>query len=139
MNGPYNETSSSKPVVVPIEIGQTQAVIAASGGPWQHGTDDSRQSGPEGIDDERNLEDDRYQNAEYRSAFISKKSAKLNSLMAMFGDASAPPTAPVDQEIVGAGGTFAIPEGAKSLFLGFHDGHEWCNNSGSVNVVVTLS
>jgi hypothetical protein len=94
-------------------------------------------------------------NSQYDDFGVSLVSAPLNSLVAVFLGGTPPNpgatpgsltfgvddmTAPMLQQAFVVGSTLdniTIPSGATRLFFGLHNGYEWWNNDGDMNVSVT--
>jgi len=127
-------------LVVPQDAGLNGARISAnSSHEWTHRMQSAstRSSDADGLDDTRPMErPDVYKVAALRSDNISGSDLELNRLVGMWGIDH---TQACSEFSIGlGGGSFSFPGGTRPrlLFLGFHDGFEWSNNSGSVSVTV---
>jgi hypothetical protein len=77
---------------------------------------------------------------EYHSANINQLNAPLNKLVGIWETNNGPPPAARDQIEIGMAYAENLTAGQKTrLFLAMHDGQEWSDNSGSVNVTVVWS
>lgn len=140
---PFNESTTPADGYVPPEltvpVGATSVRITGSGGPWQHDPDPATQSGPEGrVGTDQPLDPNFahvYQNNALGSDVILSATVRLNRLVGLWALTDA--TAATTEFDVGVdSGDVAVPEEAKALHLGFHDGFQWSNNSGTVNATV---
>ena len=52
-------------------------------------------------------------------------------------DNSDPQAPPASEFYIGLGGTYAVPAGATTLYLGLHDGFDWTDNQGTVSAELT--
>jgi len=82
-----------------------------------------------------------YQHQDYRSEAIPRVDANLCMLVGLWGDVDPISGSPDANRIakIADGTTWNVYPGATRLFLGFHDGYEWNNNSGQCRVSLTWS
>lgn len=126
-------------LVVPSDA--TQAVVTVtSSGKWNHHPPTDAGTGPNGKDDQRPLEKpELYKTAELKSWSIDGSTAlNLNLLVGIWdwGSDTATTEIPIGQSATIDWGGGARPE---KLQLAFHDGYEWSNNSGTMDVQVVWS
>ncbi len=146
--------STGTAIVPPsVEVcGDTVSVSAA--GSWAHGFSSGQVSGPGGRSSTPTSTHGEYNWSPLGISLLLN--TDLNTLVGVFltddpPDPGATPTSlsgtgaftttPLLQQTfaIGAGPVeITIPEGATRLFFGLHDGYEWWNNGGSVDVTVSL-
>ncbi|PHS05081.1 MAG: hypothetical protein COA78_15695 [Blastopirellula sp.] len=80
-----------------------------------------------------------YQSSTYNSENISAISTNLCALVAMLGPSSTPSSTQTQKHIGLGPVTLTVGAGQTRLFLGFHDGQEWSNNTGSQTVKITIA
>ena len=142
----YDETVASLPPYIDVCSWSTVSITAA--GLWTHTSSPYPEdwSGPGGkVGSEKTQE-------QYDDLGISLLTTGLDTLVGVFltddpPDSEATPaelttvtTTPALQQafIIGAGlADITVPDGATRLFLGHHDGYEWSNNQGEVEVTAT--
>ena len=138
--GPEGETVDADYLPLEVDVAGIQAVrvTAVPTDEWWHHPGNKSNAG--GLSTTRDLQNDDYRSDTYRSKKIDTLKAKLNLLVGMLGpDPDTPPTSPVSQIEIGLGEDITIDNIADTrLYLGFHDGHEWSNNGGSVNVSIEI-
>jgi len=149
IQGPEGETDTHRPQVLIVPQGSQSVALSVSDGIWWHVKADKRRSGADGLngsgdlpDDKRNLENDAYCSADFKSEGIKPLKTHLNKLVGIWEIDGQAPTAEskADQRILGQNpGSLTVPTGATRLFLGFHDGRHWINNGGSVSVTADWS
>jgi hypothetical protein len=140
----WNETDASIPPFIEVCGGGTLSISAA--GTWGH----PPLSGPNGYGvSELTLE-------QYDDLGISLLTADLNMLVGVFltddppDPGATPPsltfgddmTSPELQQAFVIGSSLSdiqVPSGATRLFFGLHDGYEWSNNTGEVEVEVMFT
>ena len=139
IDGPEGEKTDSN--YMPLEVDLTNVaeltVTATPADMWSHHPGNDSNAG--GINDERNLENEAYKSATYNSENIGKLKARLNLLVGLLGDEN-PPTVEREQIEIGLEKDISIDNvNDTRLFLGFHDGRQWSNNSGAVRVTITVN
>lgn len=135
--GPVYQPS---PIAVPTDKSITHVTIVANpDDQWAHHSPaGNRKSDAAGlVNDQRNLERSGYQSEDLRSKNIVGTKLPLNMLVTLLG--INPNTRATE---IGVGLSKTLPldvDGQRptSLFLAFHDGHQWTNNNGEVSVTVS--
>ena len=135
------------PSYIDLSVFSGPLLDITAAGEWNHSVDASKASGPEG----RGFQQATYSQYEYFG--IGGLDADLNMLVGVFTNAIGPAptrapaglslgddmTTPLVNQAFAIGASLSnvvIPAGATRLYLGMHDGFEWTNNSGSVEVTV---
>ncbi|MEM7495409.1 MAG: hypothetical protein AAF471_04570 [Myxococcota bacterium] len=146
LQGPMGESGPAyKPNHVVVPAGSTVDVeLEDFTQLWSHHPE--RESGAEGFDDTRDLENPAYKNAAYNSQNIVGINTNLNRLVGMFAKDVADPhlhvTEIIDLNFAQATSTtqrLFSPGESSLFFLAFHDGEEWTNNEGFIDVIVKLN
>jgi hypothetical protein len=152
-SGPFSSVGSA--IVPPsVDICGESVVIGATGA-WAHGPMSGQISGPDGRASLNST------HSEYGQFNISLLlNMNLNALTGVFLTDSPPAAGSLDHPLpkpadlsglgaytttpalqqafaIGAAATVDVPAGATRLFFGLHDGYEWWNNGGEVEVHVT--
>ena len=142
----WNETDVSIPPCIKVCSWSTVSISAT--GLWTHTSSSNPEdwSGPGGKAGSEKTQD------QYDDLGISLLTTGLDTLVGVFltddpPDSEATPaelstvtTTPALQQafIIGASlADITVPDGATRLFLGHHDGYEWSNNQGEVEVTAT--
>lgn len=136
--GPEGETTGSTydPLAIDITNAVTVEITASPSDTWSHHPGNT--SNAAGLGTSIGLENPAYRSTNYNSERIVPRTTNLNKLVAMQGF-DEPPTAEVLQEEIGLSRVLNITNGHTRLFLGFHDGREWTNNNGEVNIAITIT
>ncbi len=148
-NGVSDEAATGpeyRPIEVDIPVGATEVVVKSTGGEWRHGPNNAQAADANGLTGQaKHSLDGAYIDAVYNSENIENQSLYLDRLVGLFGDDSGfilTGGKAIIQDIgkneTGAN-KITIPNGATILFLGMHDGYEWSNNSGEVDVEATFT
>lgn len=138
IDGPEGEIVDSdyRPLEINVEGIQKVKITAVPTDEWSHHPGNTSNAG--GIDDVRGLENAAYRSAQYNSENIEPLIARLNLLVGLLGSET-PPTSSVSQIEIGLEKVISIDNIADTrLFLGFHDGRQWSNNGGHVNVTIEI-
>lgn len=119
---------------VGIDVSGCPALSITATGTWDYfptgwgGVPESALTGPDGDPNFPNYTT----NSEYGYFGISLLTAPLGSLVGVFTGVDGPGLN--DPFLIGASGTFLVPTGATTLYFGLHNGREWSDNSGSLEV-----
>jgi hypothetical protein len=139
--GPYGEAiDSHRPVGLLVPVGARTVSITAQG-TWRHNPSDECASDANG----RTNAPPEAEKPEYHNYGAGPKpggTLPLNMLVGFWeiGGAAraACPDELADELAIGSSWLdHEVPDGATRLFLGFHDGFEWNNNSGAVQATIT--
>jgi hypothetical protein len=144
--GPKGELEAeSKPPFDTRPLNATQVTITVldANQRWGHNADPGRASGANGLDgsggipnDSRGLEMQEYKSATFNSLFIDPINTHLNKMLFML-ETDGVPTAQHPGEQLPVRSGIPIPAAnATRIFIGMHDGHEWKNNDGVIQVTV---
>lgn len=140
---PYAERGDKyqpSPLVVPTDENITHVqIVANDADTWAHLASGSKRTTDAAglVNDSRDLEREGYRSDDLRSSNIVGSNLPLNMLVALLG---VDPDTEATEHGVGLSKTLALDADgtrAKYLFLAFHDGHQWPNNTGKVGVTVT--
>jgi len=145
---PYGEKNMAPytpfAMLVPTPATEATQVALHATGLWRHNPSVARESGPGGLTGQISGVRADYKTAAHFSDKINDLNLALNRLVALwdYGDASL-----VTTELdVGTDATLMIQNSSPPalvrpvrLRLGMHDGYEWSNNSGLVEVTITWS
>lgn len=133
------DTDEHRPPMVkrPENVG---LLTTATSGTWRHFppdpvAGDTAASNADGMGDPITLEEMGYQNAYYQSDQIANVACPVNRLIGMWADGTTVPLG--DPFSVGVASAHVIHTNATRLFLAFHDGKRWHNNSWAVNTTLT--
>lgn len=142
-NGPFQESGDVyRPhgLVVPRDAAQV-LVQANSADRWTHDADnggpitDANGANPLGL-----LMDVYKTTPQYHASNIDKLTAPLNKLVGIWETGFGPPTSAQPQIEIGLSYSENFTANLRTrLFLAMHDGQEWSDNQGTVNVTVTWS
>jgi hypothetical protein len=114
------------PSAIDLSIfGSHLSIIAA--GTWGHGP--SSTSGPDGYSTPQESQ------PQYGIFGIPVITADLNALVGVFLGTGGSGLNEIF--VIGAGAEIEVPECATYLYLGLHNGYEWTNNVGSVEVTIS--
>ncbi len=135
--GPFDEFAPDyRPVEINVPAGAAMLTVTANG-TWSH--KDAR-SGPDGIREAMSLKTPDYKSAGFRgTAAIRDVKAPLNALVGMWQIGNTVPSeaSSVVPFVIGSEiKDVKVPAGAQKLFLGFHDGQEWSDNTGQVEATL---
>ena len=136
--GPYGEDSSYKPVLIDVPPWAKSYSVTAAGS-WHNGPGTFYD--PDGYPDStQSLTDGRYQTNYTGGNAIDDRVTRTGELVGAWqiGEMTPPPQGSTQLFAIGKLYEHGfVPEDAKKLVLGFHDGFEWTNNVGSVDATIT--
>jgi len=149
VSGDYFGDLGDPDTIPPFVAVFTATLSVSATGSWGHGSSAPQQSGPEG----RGIQD--ATRIQYEAFGISiLDGVDLNTLLGVFTDDSGPipgsapgrltfgvsdMTTPLLNQTFAIGSGLSgivVPTGATRLYFGLHDGYEWTNNVGSVDVTI---
>lgn len=135
--GPFDEFAPDyRPVAIDVPAGATKLTVSAVG-IWSH--KDPR-SGPDGIREAMSLKTPDYKSKSFRgTGAIRDVKAPLNTLVGMWQIGNVVPSEAnsVVPFVIGSEmKDVKVPVRAQKLYLGFHDGQEWSDNSGHVKATI---
>jgi len=141
--GPFTENEQkfwedvanhSDTLPVGIDVTGCPALTITATGTWDYfpagwgGVPGTAETGPDGDPNFPNYTT----NPEYDCFGISLLTAPLGSLVGVFTGADGPGLN--DPFLIGASATFLVPTGATTLYFGLHNGREWSDNVGALEV-----
>jgi len=135
--GPFDEFAPDyRPVAVDVPAGAARLHVTADG-TWSH---KESKSGPDGIREAMPLKTPDYKGKLFRGTeAIRDVKAPLNTLVGMWQIGNGVPSQAnsVVPFVIGSEmKDVEVPTGAQKLYLGFHDGQEWSDNTGHVKAAI---